>query len=1103
MQNAEPTGQVFNMKRLILFFLAIPFLTAAQPNNACNPETFTMKWTVLNDYQVWGTPRKDRKPVEEKIKLHLNQGLEWIKAQSAGVTGSRMAEYYHYYYHGNALDKSPTNSWYQASGRVPYYHTKITSNGLICRNNTPVTLTGPANIFLYINFANEIVRPMTTLDAQGNSVPLRINGKVIYEVPIVKRSEDRVDYYEYPGPPPPTVVNYGKWEFIDGYIIRNSDKQLLLPITRKEYLQQYLVEMEKYYKKQQALILQHTNVKSPEEIDKELKDRIEEIKKFTEQGAWGYSKDNLEQRIEKAKEFYSNKKEEELNKVKNLTQEADENYDESVNIIKTYLQGKPAEELNKPVPYRLGDLLVNTLYDVNFTQRTLDRLEATKEGTYFWGDTKQLCYINKDYFNTALPPEVPQFIAVEFVNLESNHKHLNDIVANINRDYNFKALQQILMGTKLSAPLAQSQQNEGKAGNRFLPKSDSLKKLGIVLAPVKDHQGNDVYAGIQSPGFTAQPIPINYPPVSELLSKIPTLGNETEYRNYLKSTAASISNALSAKSKTALDQHILTRKVSSSEQYSREAIGAWLSGYPAAALYFHTKASAGNVKDGLSANNFAVHLIQSGYPDKALPVLHYWLKQHPKNSLLLGNAASAYYYLGDMNLAMQYAAQCLAVDSLHPTANKTIALGYFKQGNKIQAKRYLSNCLKGGYDEEVVSLILTTYPDANISKLLYEGRRYGKEPLLFKRFLLPEAITGIAEAKQQGKTIQEVLESLELTMQAISAKRNPVDLQKLTVNNPVPKMQQIGQAIVMESWNTYRKAYGEHYQHLQQRLKEEEQLYAKTTGAIVKKYNDQISKLQTGEGEDLRVGQLEKDKCQELNKAMDNYLKSSSSLIHTFGVRLELISRRHYTTTANWTPHWLQSDEAADFPGTQINYLRDMRDIIKLYPLLEPADCGEEELEEEKSIKGKLMVWEDKFYPMKMSLGVGVAKASMSCNTFSISGGELIQGEIEIKMDPDWNQITELTIAGGVGATWNLGDTDIARIEAGASTKAYVKFERSATGNWNYQPTDIGFKSEASITGKAGTVEMEVKVAEVTVGLQSGVDIDGVVKLLPVMKKPE
>lgn len=480
------------MKGLILFFCIIPFFSLAQEKPGCILDQYTISWKHLSDNVVWGGPRKDRKPIEEKMKPHLAAGIDWLKSKSANVTGTKLAEYYYVYQHGTAADKHEGNAWYHATGRLPYFFSKVNSSGLFCDNGRVRSYQGPANIFVYINYANELVRPMTMLDEKGNAVPLRINGKVIFEVPHIKRSEGRVDYYEYPGPPPPTIVNYDKWEFINGYIIRNSDKPFLIPCTRKEYLQQYLLEMEKYYKKTRNQILKETNVTPPEEIDKALRDRIAEIRKLTEQNAYGYAKSDLGFRIKKAEEFYRNKKEEEAGKINNLTREADEQYAASVQMIRDYLRETASAELQKSVPYRLGEKLTNTLYDPSFTQRTLDRMEGVKPGTRYWGDTKELCYINPSYFNNALSPDLPQLITVEFVNLQDLHKNLNAIVANINRDFDFNALSALFPGNAKPVVSSAPQVIPKKGGNSFMPKAGTKKSPDISFALLKGDQDNDI-----------------------------------------------------------------------------------------------------------------------------------------------------------------------------------------------------------------------------------------------------------------------------------------------------------------------------------------------------------------------------------------------------------------------------------------------------------------------------------------------------------------------------------------------------------------------------------------------------------------------------------
>jgi len=144
---------------------------------------------------------------------------------------------------------------------------------------------------------------------------------------------------------------------------------------------------------------------------------------------------------------------------------------------------------------------------------------------------------------------------------------------------------------------------------------------------------------------------------------------------------------------------------------------------------------------------------------------------------------------------------------------------------------------------------------------------------------------------------------------------------------------------------------------------------------------------------------------------------------------------------------------------------------------------------------GELMIWEEKFCPVKLSLGMGPVKMGMSCNTLTIGGGEGVVGEVEVKLNENWDRVDEVTLSGGLGTTWNLGASDIAKIEAGAASKVFIKTVRNkATGKWELN--DAGTKNEATISGTAGTVEMEIKMIEITVGVHSGVTAEGVIPKL-------
>ena len=427
------------MKWFAINLFLLPFISLGQSNPPCDPDAYRPEWIASGDQYAQYGPNERYRVTDfntAKMKPHLQAALAWIRERAESVTGAREARYYNYFYPGFPNPELlPRDFWYRATGRLSYYYLRVSSNGLFCENGRLGTLNGPATIQVQFNYLDDFASPAIKNDEEGESVPILIKGHAVYKVPEIKRSEARVDYYEFPGPVPEYVVDYSRWQFLNAYVIRNSDKPLFIPITRKDYLEQYLPDMEETYQNQRKLILDYTQVVPPEEIDRQLNERIEEIKRLTEQGAWGYAKENMEQRIRLAQDHYKSIKEEEANKIRNLTAQIDRDYAESVQLIHDYLREQPAADLGKSVP----DLFGLGNYEPGYVRKLLAEYLGGS-GPRAWGQNTRICRINRDYFDNSLPPDVPQFIAVEFVNLENAHRHLNDIVANINRDYDFSAL---------------------------------------------------------------------------------------------------------------------------------------------------------------------------------------------------------------------------------------------------------------------------------------------------------------------------------------------------------------------------------------------------------------------------------------------------------------------------------------------------------------------------------------------------------------------------------------------------------------------------------------------------------------------------------------
>lgn len=429
------------MKRLgVLIFFLVPFFAFSQ-ELPCNEDSFTPKWIALPDYsqEFYRHSAEGSKHMKaynfSAMKPHLNVALNWIKDLSADIKRSKEAKYqFEMYYGPGNPEELFTNAWFLATGRNGGFGLRIKLHDVICRPYGVATVDGPADILVSFNSFHKFAESLTTIDESGNSIPVRINGKPVFLVPSLKQSEKNHDYYEFPGPVPEYVVNFARWEFLDAFVIRNSNKPLFIPVTRKEFLENHLVKIEEKYHNEKKVILENIQVVPDEEIEREREVRIAEIKKFTEQGAYGYSESNYEHRIKTANEFFNNKKSAEADKIRNLTKELDENYAESVRLIKDYLVNSPASVLENPIRK-----VPATFTDPQSVKRMLENLEDAPD-MRMWGQNTEVCFINRDYFDNTLPGHAPQLIVIEFVNNEYVHENLKILVKRIDGKNDFSKL---------------------------------------------------------------------------------------------------------------------------------------------------------------------------------------------------------------------------------------------------------------------------------------------------------------------------------------------------------------------------------------------------------------------------------------------------------------------------------------------------------------------------------------------------------------------------------------------------------------------------------------------------------------------------------------
>ncbi|NCI47433.1 tetratricopeptide repeat protein [Sediminibacterium soli] len=129
------------------------------------------------------------------------------------------------------------------------------------------------------------------------------------------------------------------------------------------------------------------------------------------------------------------------------------------------------------------------------------------------------------------------------------------------------------------------------------------------------------------------------------------------------------------------------------------AVGAWVFGKQAIALYVMSKACMDNPDDDDNLNNFSAILTMTGGEQLALPILHHLNKLYPGNSTILNNIAHAWFGLGEMDKASRYIDSTLTLCPGHPQANLIRARLEMSKGNKQMAITAVKHSIKNSYTD--------------------------------------------------------------------------------------------------------------------------------------------------------------------------------------------------------------------------------------------------------------------------------------------------------------------------------------------------------------------------------------------------------------------
>ncbi|MEQ1799499.1 MAG: tetratricopeptide repeat protein, partial [Lacibacter sp.] len=999
-----------------------------------------------------------------KMKPQLAIAENWVKGVLKNFKGAKLAYSNDYFFD---YSSGFTKEFYNATGIKGCYSSKMRFYAYYCyENRNEIFTEGESGSFAAVHFNNVFNTSLCT-----DVGAFTINGKYAFKMFEKSRTEGRIDYYEQIAMSNVYDTIYkSKHDFI---IIRNSDLPVFLAVTRKEFLQQLLKDVDAYKSRQTAFAKEAytpaAEAANKANLDDQLK-RIDNSKTSTPEQMAPYRK-----RLIETWETEKQKFDKRIARIELDTKETKE-------VLKEYLN-KPQEWLNRTV----SQFYNFSSYSRRGMEEFLDRLDVfafSKEDetrTY-------LATINPAYFNKSLSAEVPQLITVHLP--KGTYPHMKKVADLIKRPGALAPLEAILNSGKSPSQFVVLHEKISTYTLKYLPKLTTLTPLPVPadMKPSATPVVPDYNRNVPAPKFN-----FTIPALSPKLIQLPQLLTTETYKTYVQQLYTAISNAVKPTDKKKADDYVKNKNLIQSKEIGNTAFAAWLQNVPKTSLYLYSKAVELNPSDALAANNFSAFLIMGGLPEKSIPILEYWNKQKPGEAAILSNLGNAYYRLGDVDKAMKYLQQCLQKDSLHPTANKILCLMYLKKGDTKKAKDHGTKSLTTSHDEQVVAILRQldnkTKPGEIMSRLL------GNEFPMLKRIKLPAMPSNLDDMEQFQIDLEMEKKSLEITIANIESKTPKVNddvKQKILMASfmkGISPLRVKAQHIIMDGMQTYQIESTRESDVFKYNLKKLTAPYNLKLQAIAKKYAALLNKLEGGEaGDEDEIAALELAKCREINAEKEKYLAGLSPLVNGYVQRKEFIVRKFYRDYANWAPYWVP-ETTISFPSIERDYLKDISTILSEYKMVMKSDCSSFEPLAMKD--GILKEWEDEYCAnFKGKLGIGPAKITWTCNSWGIEGGEGIVGEIEMNFADD-GTFEEFTIGAGLGETWSIGDDKIVKMEASGSIKEFIKIGPDKTsGKWGVK--DFGMKSEATLEGSIGNIGGEIKILELSVAVNAGLDAGGV-----------
>lgn len=661
----------------------------------------------------------------------------------------------------------------------------------------------------------------------------------------------------------------------------------------------------------------------------------------------------------------------------------------------------------------------------------------------------------------------------------------------MNKLFLYTASLLLFAATASAQPKAKPKATSTPAMNKQAEKmmEDAMKAQGMSKQEIEDMkkqlaEGQKAVQEMQAQGIDPMKMAGSQPQLTipakktAVINKIPALVGAAQYAAYVKQ--------LLADCKLKIDKNVIAEVDKAFAQQTGSLSGQanlvpayLLKQHANAAIYAAAKAASAFPTNKNVQNNLGVTLHQTGYAQKAIPVLQYLNTQEP-DAILQTNLGQSYLSLGDTAKARSFFMGALRMAPNNVSALCGTALILDAGGKKSEAAVYVKKAMKNGYSKIADELSKKN----NIKFKFSEIRQDVPEYFNPQKYKPTESATEFAEVRPQMAKRQAMNELFGLVQQKSDAfnEQNEELKKQGGLKEMIPNYTGYIGAITGTGGVMAGKA-----KIMFEACSEE---FAEFLGG---RYYNEITNTQAANRNEheLLTKQVAAvhhttlvEDCKKQKELLNQYLKKTA-YARDQAIRNTLYQQYDYV---NQTLYWLSflvhgNDYKGVYLSTKAKLLeRIVRydDLQLLYP--EPESVvyfceGVEAAQKKKPVEDSSAAPETDC-PVQLEIPFGVGKMKLGCESFSIEGGELLQGSFERKYATG-----EMTIFVGLGVGFYEKGGVIggigAGVEAGAKGGVFVTVDGS--GN----VIDCGDKVEISIEGGVGPLTTEAKITGV-LGMQSG-----------------